>query len=358
MFPLISKESNVFITEHLVRDIEQLISNFNKDKIFILSDEKAFELCYPKIKDVKGLSLDQAVIIPDGDDNKTLSTIEKVWHFLSHKGADRKSLLINLGGGMPCDLGGFAASTFKRGMQFINIPTTLLAQVDASIGGKTGINFAGFKNEIGVFNQASAVIIETSFLDTLDQPNMVSGFAEMIKHAFIYSKEKWDELKQFNITKPDLKHLKQLVADSIRIKDHFVQSDPTENHIRKALNFGHTFGHAFESLAMHEKRPVLHGYAVAYGMICELYLSHIRLGFPMPQVIEIARQMATIFGHFDFNESHFDQLYQLMTHDKKNEANQINFTLLEEIGQIQINCLATKEEIMDTLQFYRNLVLD
>jgi len=355
MFPLISKESNVFIAEHLVRDIEQLINNFPQDKIFILSDEKAFEFCFPKIKEVTGISPNQVIVIPDGDDNKNLQALEKVWYFLSHNGADRKSLLINLGGGMPCDLGGFAASTFKRGIQFVNIPTTLLAQVDASIGGKTGFNFAGYKNEIGVFNQASAVLIETSFLDTLDQPNMISGFAEMIKHAFIFSKEKWDELKAFDIKNPNLDHLKKLVADSIRIKDHFVQSDPTENHIRKALNFGHTFGHALESLAMHEKRPVLHGYAVAYGMVCELYLSHIRLGFPMPQVVAIAKQLESIYGRFNFSETHFDELYRLMTHDKKNESNQINFTLLESIGKIQINCLATKEEIIDTLHFYRNI---
>ncbi|TRX70854.1 3-dehydroquinate synthase [Carboxylicivirga sp. M1479] len=355
MFPLISKESNVFIAEDLKKDIEQLISNFSHDKVFLLSDEIAYEKCFPKIKDVIGLSVERTVIIPSGDSNKGVETLSKVWHLLSHGGADRKSLLITLGGGMPCDLGGFAASTFKRGIQFINIPTTLLAQVDASIGGKTGINFEGFKNEVGVFNQASAVLIETSFLDTLDQENIVSGFAEMIKHAFIYSSERWDQLKAFDIFNPDYSQLKDLVADSIRIKDHFVQNDPLENHIRKALNFGHTFGHAFESLAMHENRAMLHGYAVAFGMICELYLSHSRLGFPMPLVMEIANQLKAIFGHFDYEESHFDELYQLMTHDKKNESNKINFTLLEEIGKIQINCQASKKEVFDALHFYRNL---
>ncbi len=352
MFPLLSEESNVFIVEDLKKDIEHLISKFSHDKVFLLSDETAYELCFPKIKDVEGISKERTVIIPSGDDNKGIKTLAKVWHLLSHGGADRKSLLLTLGGGMPCDLGGFAASTFKRGIQFINIPTTLLAQVDASIGGKTGINFEGYKNEVGVFNQASAVLIETSFLDTLDQENIISGFAEMIKHAFIYSADKWDELKAFDIFKPDYKHLKDLVADSIRIKDYFVKNDPLENDIRKALNFGHTFGHAFESLAMHEKRPVLHGYAVAFGMICELYLSHIRLGFPMPLVMEISKQLEDIFGHFDFTQEHFEELYQLMTHDKKNEANQINFTLLEQIGKIQINCEATREEIYDALQFY------
>lgn len=355
MFPLLSKESNVFIADDLSKDIEQLIGAFPDGKVFLLSDTESYKHCFDKIKDVNGLSPERTIVIPDGDHNKKVSTVEKVWNMLSTGGADRKSLLITLGGGMPCDLGGFAASTFKRGIQFINIPTTLLAQVDASIGGKTGINFGGLKNEIGVFNQATAVLIDTRFLETVDQPNIISGFAEMIKHAFIYSAERWQQLKSFDIANPNLDELKSLVADSIRIKDHFVQNDPMENHIRKALNFGHTFGHAFESLAMYENRAILHGYAVAFGMICELYLSHIRLAFPMPLVMEIAKQLEDIFGHFDFDEDKYEELYQLMTHDKKNEANKINFTLLEDIGKIQINCQASKDEVFDAFKFYNNL---
>jgi len=355
MFPLLSKESNVFIAENLHKDIEQLIGNISHDKVFLLSDATAYQKCFPKIEHVKGLTKERTLIIPPGDANKNIETLSKVWHLLSHGGADRKSLLITLGGGMPCDLGGFAASTFKRGIEFINIPTTLLAQVDASIGGKTGINFEGFKNEVGVFGQASAVLIETSFLDTLDQPNIISGYAEMIKHAFIYSTDRWDKLRSFDIHNPNLEKLKDLVADSIRIKDHFVQSDPKENHIRKALNFGHTFGHAFESLAMHEKRPILHGYAVAFGMICELYLSHVRLGFPMPLVMDIANTLKNTFGHFSFSQEQFKELYRLMTHDKKNEDNRINFTLLEELGKIQINCQASKDEVLNALHFYCNI---
>ncbi len=354
MFPLLSKESNVFIVDDLTKDIEHLIGNFPNGKVFLLSDKESYKHCFSKIEDTAGLSPERTVVIPDGDHNKKLSTIEKVWQMLSNGGADRKSLLITLGGGMPCDLGGFAASTFKRGIQFINIPTTLLAQVDASIGGKTGINFGGLKNEIGVFNQATAVLIDTTFLETLDQPNIISGFAEMIKHAFIFSAERWEQLKVFDIANPNLDELKDLVADSIRIKDHFVQNDPLENHIRKALNFGHTFGHAFESMAMYEDRAILHGYAVAFGMICELYLSHIRLGFPMPKVMEIAEYLEAIYGHFEFGKDKFEELYKLMTHDKKNEANKINFTLLEGIGKIQINCQATKEEVFDALYFYNN----
>lgn len=352
MFPLIAEESNVYIAEDLTSDIEALISNYPEDKVFLLSDEGAYAHCYQKIKDVKGLSKARTIIIPQGDHEKTLGTTQKVWQFLSNHGADRKSLLVNLGGGMPCDLGGFAASAFKRGIHFVNIPTTLLAQVDASIGGKTGVNFEGFKNEIGIFGEASAVLIETSFLETLDQANLTSGFAEMVKHAFIYSAKTWDNLCAFDINNPDLTKLKKLVADSILIKHHFVQNDPTEQNIRKALNFGHTFGHAFESLAMKEGRPVLHGHAVGFGMVCELYLSHIRLGFPMNQMIEVSKKLNDLFGVFEFSTDHFELLYDLMGHDKKNEDNKINFTLLKNIGEIEINTTASKDEIFDALNFY------
>ncbi|NPA36572.1 MAG: 3-dehydroquinate synthase [Chlorobi bacterium] len=355
MIPLLSKEANIYISEDLKEDIGKLISTFPKDKIFVLTDEGSHKHCLPKIFPVAGISEDNVLVIPQGDKNKNIETLQKVWHFLSHSGADRKSLLINLGGGMPCDLGGFAASTFKRGIQFINVPTTLLAQVDASIGGKTGVNFEGFKNEIGVFNQASAVLIDTSFFDTLDTPNIVSGYAEMIKHALIYSKEAWDKLTDFDIYSFEKEELKSLVANSIMIKNHFVQNDPTEQFLRKALNFGHTFGHAFESFAMHEGKPVLHGYAVAYGMICELYLSHLRLGFKMADVIEISNMLKRIFGIMPITSDDYEELLRLMTHDKKNEDNRINFTLLEDIGEMQVNINASESEVIAAFEFYRDL---
>ncbi len=358
MFPLLSKDANIYISEDLTEDIEKLIKTIPEDKVFILTDEGSYRHCFPKLSEVKGISEDRLLIIPPGDENKNAETLQKVWHFLSEKGADRKSLLINLGGGMPCDLGGFAASTFKRGIQFINIPTTLLAQVDASIGGKTGINFDGLKNQIGVFNQASAVLIDTSFFDTLSHENMVSGFAEMIKHALIYSKESWKKLRKFDIHDPDMDVLRELVASSIMIKNHFVQNDPTEQFLRKALNFGHTYGHAFESYALKSGRPVLHGYAVAYGMICELYLSHLRLGFPMTDVIDISNYLKEVFGLFKIETSDYKELFRLMTHDKKNEANRINFTLLDEIGQIQVNINASEDEAISAFEFYRDLCKD
>ncbi len=348
-------ESKVYGTNDLNKDLSELINKYKRGKVFLLMDSGSHEHCYPKIKGLPEIGEENILIIKQGDQNKNIDTITKVWHFLSTHGADRKSLLINLAGGMPCDLGGFAAATFKRGIDFINIPTTLLSQVDASVGGKTGINFDSFKNEIGVFKHASAVLVCNNFISTQNQENIFSGFAEMIKHALIYSEDTWTQLKKFQIKDADIELLKPLVVNSIHIKEHFVKADPTEQNVRKSLNFGHTIGHAFESFAMQEDRPILHGYAVAYGIIAELYLGHKKCGFPMQKIEEINQIIKSIYGKFSFNERDFDRLFFLMTHDKKNEKNQINFTLLEEIGQIKINQTCTKEEIIESLKFYQNL---
>ena len=354
MLPLLSSGSNAYQAQDINSDIKELTKNFGQDKIFLLTDEGSYRYCYPLIAKKTTIQPEKIIIIPQGDVNKNIGTAQKVWNTLSQQGADRHSLLINLGGGMPCDLGGFCAASFKRGIKFINIPTTLLAQVDASIGGKTGINLGGLKNEIGFFADPMAVIIDTHFLATLDIPNLLSGYAELLKHAFIHSKDTWRELKAFNIANPDLPALGQLVNDSIRIKDYFVTNDPKEQNIRKALNLGHTIGHAIETFAMQRKTPLLHGYAVAYGMIAELYLSHKQLQFPIDTLMEITRYIQGLYGHFDISHSDFHPLIELMKHDKKNDSNQINFTLLKDIGEIQINRYANSEEISEALTFYIN----
>ena len=250
---------------------------------------------------------------------------------------------------MVTDLGGFAASTFKRGINYINIPTTLLAMVDASVGGKTGINFRGLKNEIGVFNNASTVILDTQFLRTLDMENILSGYAEMLKHGLISNESVWAELINFEVG--SLK-LKTLVADSVAVKQRIVTEDPTEKGIRKALNLGHTVGHAFESLAL-SRKPVLHGYAVAWGLICELYLSVIKTGFPSDKMRQTVNFIREHYGRMPITCDDYPTLLELMTHDKKNTAGSINFTLLGGIGDIRINQTATKEEIYEALDFYR-----
>ncbi len=322
------------------------------DRVFILADETTARLCVPAIEKVGGLESAYHIVIGATDACKTLSSLTHVWEELGKGGGTRHSLLINIGGGMVTDLGGFAASTFKRGISYINIPTTLLAMVDASVGGKTGINFGGLKNEIGVFSNAHTVILDTQFLQTLDRENICSGYAEMLKHGLISGEQMWAELITFDLEQPDLAKLRQMVADSVAVKERIVEEDPTEQGIRKALNLGHTAGHAFESFALRHK-PVLHGYAVAWGLICELYLSTVKTGFPSDKMRQTVSFIKEHYGKMTITCDDYPDLFELMTHDKKNTSGIINFTLLGGIGDIRINQTATKEEIFEALDFYR-----
>ena len=346
-------KQKVVISENLERDIVSAISECQHDRIFVLTDETTQQLCWPKIKNFKALKDCTPIIIKATDTHKNLDTLSQVWQALSNGGATRHSLMINLGGGMVTDLGGFAASTFKRGIDFINIPTTLLAMVDASVGGKTGINFGGLKNEIGVFSDSRFVIINTQFLDTLDHDNICSGYAEMLKHGLISDERTWAELVTFNLDNPDLSQLQRMVADSIKVKERIVETDPHEHGIRKALNLGHTMGHAFESFAMRRGTPILHGYAVAYGMIGELYMSARKTDFPTDRMHQTVRFIRENYGTFNITCDDYPTLIELMHHDKKNTAGIINFTLLGNVGDIRINQTATEEEIKEALDFFR-----
>ena len=343
----------VIVSGNLERDLVNAIAECEHDKIFILTDQTTHDMCLPKLQNFLCLKGAQSIVIKAGDTNKTLDSLAEVWTALSQGGATRHSLMINLGGGMVTDLGGFAASTFKRGIDFINIPTTLLAMVDASVGGKTGINFGGLKNEIGVFSDSKFVIINTQFLDTLDHDNICSGYAEMLKHGLISDNKHWAELVGFNLAQPDLAQLQRMVAESIKVKERIVTEDPHEHGIRKALNLGHTVGHALESFAMKHGRPVLHGYAVAYGMVCELYLSARKTDFPTDMMHQTVRFILDHYGRLPYTCDDYPELLELMRHDKKNTSGIINFTLLGGIGDIRINQTATKEEIEEALDFLR-----
>ena len=343
----------VIVSGNLERDLVNAIAECEHDKIFILTDQTTHDMCLPKLQNFLCLKGAQSIVIKAGDTNKTLDSLAEVWTALSQGGATRHSLMINLGGGMVTDLGGFAASTFKRGIDFINIPTTLLAMVDASVGGKTGINFGGLKNEIGVFSDSKFVIINTQFLDTLDHDNICSGYAEMLKHGLISDNKHWAELVGFNLAQPDLAQLQRMVAESIKVKERIVTEDPHEHGIRKALNLGHTVGHALESIAMKHGRPVLHGYAVAYGMVCELYLSARKTDFPTDKMHQTVRFILDHYGRLPYTCDDYPELLELMRHDKKNTSGIINFTLLGGIGDIRINQTATKEEIEEALDFLR-----
>lgn len=346
-------KQKVVISGNLERDLVNAISECEHDRIFVLTDETTQQLCWPKIKNFKALKNSTPIIIKATDTHKNLDTLSQVWQALSNGGATRHSLMINLGGGMVTDLGGFAASTFKRGIDFINIPTTLLAMVDASVGGKTGINFGGLKNEIGVFSDSRFVIINTQFLDTLDHDNICSGYAEMLKHGLISDERTWAELVTFDLDNPDLSQLQRMVAESIKVKERIVEADPHEHGIRKALNLGHTMGHAFESFAMRRGTPILHGYAVAYGLISELYMSARKTAFPTDRMHQTVRFIRENYGTFNITCDDYPTLIELMRHDKKNTSGIINFTLLGNVGDIRINQTANEEEIKEALDFFR-----
>lgn len=348
-----SMKQRIIISKCLDEELHFVFQSYNPDKIFIIVDKTTEKYCLPEIKNIFEIKNAEIISIGASDSNKNLETLSYVLKELSDRKATRHSFIINLGGGMVTDLGGFAASTFKRGLKFINIPTTLLAMVDASVGGKTGINFNGLKNEIGVFNDSDAVVIDTKFLKTLDLKNICSGYAEMIKHGLISDEFMWSQLITFDITNPDLIELQKMLAESIKVKEKIVTEDPHESGIRKALNFGHTIGHSFESHALSVNSPILHGYAVAFGLVCELYLSCVKLGFPTNKMRQTVNYIRNVYGTYSFNCNDYDDLFELMKHDKKNVSSQINFTLLEDIGKIKIDQTASKEEIFEAFDFFR-----
>ena len=380
-------QQRVIISQNIEHDLAQAIAETEHDRVFVLTDDITQECCLPKVASLFAKHNATTITIRHDDTNKTLATLADVWTALQRGGATRHSLLVNLGGGMVTDLGGFAAATFKRGINFINIPTTLLAMVDAAVGGKTGINFGGLKNEVGAFANAHYVIVNTCFLDTLDTANLCSGYAEMLKHSLISNAQMWAEHVNFDILQPDLAELQRMVAASIAVKEHIVADDPHEHGIRKALNFGHTIGHALEEFSMQQPggavvptaptkqeipkggavvstaptKPtnqtppgtLLHGYAVAFGLIGELYISARKAGFPTARLHQTARFIRENYGAVAFTCDDYPTLLNLMRHDKKNTSDTINFTLLHDIGDIRINQTATDEEIREALDFIR-----
>ena len=345
------KPQKVILSTNLQQSLSEAVAACKYDVLFVLVDETTERLCLPVVADFECMQSAQRIVIKDTDTNKTLESVVHVWSELQRLGATRHSLMINLGGGMVTDLGGFAASTFKRGIQYINIPTTLLSMVDASVGGKTGFNFGGLKNEIGVFNNASSVILDTTFLRTMDHENLLSGYAEMLKHGLISNDKMWAELLNLeNLYNLDI--LGKMLADSVAVKQRIVTEDPTEQGIRKALNLGHTAGHAFESMAL-ERTPILHGYAVAYGLVVELYLSCVKTGFPQDKMRQTVSFIKEHYGRMAITCDDYPHLIALMHHDKKNTGRDINFTLLGDIGDIRINQTASEDDIKEALDFYR-----
>ena len=346
----------VIITENIKSELAIALSESDHDRLFVLVDECTKEKCWNKIKVFYSLKNAHVITIKPSDSNKTLESISHVWKELGNNGGTRHSCLVNLGGGMVTDLGGFAASTFKRGINFINIPTTLLSMVDASVGGKTGINFNGLKNEIGTFCNANFVLLCTDFLTTLDSANLLSGYAEMLKHGLISNIDMLAGLLNFDVChiqdKEQRLQLSRMISDSVEVKKNIVEKDPKENGIRKALNLGHTFGHAFESWSL-KRTPVLHGYAVAWGLVCELYMSHVITGFPIDTMRQTVDYIRNHYGIPPVTCDDYHELIDLMRHDKKNRGESINFTLLAEVGDIRLDQHATLDNIKEAIDFLR-----
>ena len=293
--------------------------------------------------------------IPSGEENKNIETCKKLWTELSSKGADRNSILINLGGGVISDIGGFVASTFKRGIRYLNIPTTLLAMVDASIGGKVGVDLNNLKNQIGLFANPQVVFIIPEFLDTLPKRFILSGFAEIIKHAVIYDKSYWEELS--NKCFDEIEDWKDIIDWSVEVKNYYITEDPMDTGFRKVLNFGHTVGHAFETYSLYyDDDPLLHGEAVAIGMICESYISYKVTGLEKVQLEEIAAYITKCYEPYFLESDSIDMLLDFMKHDKKKLGNQMNLTLLTSIGTSLINQECSIDIIRESIQYYQKLV--
>ena len=353
MESILSTNYYVHFQKNAYRSIEKYLENNFHSKVYILVDTNTKKDCLPVfLKEVKNSDSFEIIEISAGEIYKNLDTCLEIWKTLSDLSADRKSIVINLGGGVVTDMGGFVASTFKRGIRFINIPTTLLSMVDASVGGKTGVDLGVLKNQIGLFSNPEMVIIDSAYLKTVSDREIRSGLAEIIKYGFTFDKNIWNEIKQ--IEDINLELVDSLIYRSIEIKNNVVLKDPKEENIRKALNFGHTMGHAIESyfLENEDKIALTHGEAIAVGMIIELYYSTKLFDLPMKYTVELKSFVAKFYGKFDIKPSDFAPIIDLMQFDKKNVNGKVNFVLLDKIEHCKMDVQVNKELLIEGLNYY------
>jgi len=335
-----------------LKDITESLPSFLQTKkysrYFVLVDENTKQFCFPKIAPL--LPNVDIIEIKAGESYKNIDTCQQIWQSLMKAGADRNALLINLGGGVIGDMGGFAAATYKRGIHFIQIPTTLLSQVDASIGGKLGIDFAGIKNSIGMFNDPQMVLIDNAMLSSLPSEELWSGFAEMLKHAMLSGHQ---HLTQLMAIDPTSKIPSNLLKSSLQVKKVIVESDPFEKGIRKVLNWGHSLGHAVESHSLfHTKKPLLHGEAIGIGMVMELFLSEKLMGFPIDQMHKISKYLLANYPSYSYSKTDIPVILDYLTNDKKNKNGQLLFTLLKDVGIPVFDIAITREQAQEALEFY------
>ena len=343
--------NNVEITNSIEESLASFFKQNSYSSIALLCDENTAELCLPLVRDF--LPEHWVIQIESGEENKTIDTCIQIWGALTDGNFDRNALLINLGGGVIGDMGGFAASTYKRGIDFINIPTTLFSQVDASVGGKLGIDFDGFKNHIGIFKEPKTILIDSIFFNTLPKRELRSGFAEIIKHGLIADASYWESIADFDLENADWA---SLIDQSVEIKRKVVQEDPFESGLRKILNFGHTIGHGIESTYLNRgDEKLLHGEAIAVGMICEAFLSTKKTGMSSDELNAISKYLLKYYGHKKLDESLFEKIIQLIYQDKKNAGKVINSSLLKSIGDCTINIPIGEPDILDSLFYYNSL---
>ena len=345
----------VYFNDEGFNFLNRFVAEQHPSKIFLLADKHTNECCTPIVLSVLATDIPLEIIeIEAGETHKHIDTCTQVWYALSELGADRKSLLINIGGGVVTDLGGFVASTYMRGIPFINIPTSLLAMVDASVGGKTGVDLGALKNLVGVINNPKGVLIYPDFLATLPTEELRSGMAEMFKHGLISDEGYWH--KMCNLSELTEAHLGSLIYESVVIKNEVVTQDPTEKGLRKTLNYGHTLGHAIESYCLQNpnRERLLHGEAIAIGMVLATYLSVKELGFPMDKCDQVKAVLGEYFKKQDFTYEEITDICQLMRFDKKNVGGNVHFVLLEAIGKPKIDCIVPYEEIYKAFEYYLN----
>ncbi|WP_025740332.1 3-dehydroquinate synthase [Aquimarina pacifica] len=356
MTPIVSKDSVVYFDQECYTALNTYLEKANHSKICILVDSNTHEHCLSLLmsKIEKEYNIEVIEIEP-GEIHKNIETCTGVWNALSELGFDRKGLLINLGGGVVTDLGGFIACTYKRGISYINVPTSLLAMVDASVGGKTGVDLGNLKNMVGVISESEMVLVDTEYLETLPVNQMCSGFAEMLKHGLIQDQSYWKKLSDLSKLKFD--DLSEMIYDSVVIKNKIVFEDPTEQNIRKYLNFGHTLGHAIESfyLTNPEKPVLLHGEAIAIGMIMEAFISVELLSLTSDELQNISEVILATFPKIDIDPKDHQDIMDLLIHDKKNEKGNIYFVLLNSIGDATFNCIVPDALIHKSFSYYAGL---
>lgn len=349
---------NIIFTNHVADTLDNAVAELNPSSIHILVDVNTEAFVLPLLQaESKSVAGAKIIRIKAGEMFKNLDSLTSIWKQLGEGEANRRSLLVNLGGGVVTDMGAFAAATFKRGIAFINIPTTLLCAVDACVGGKTGINFNGLKNEIGVFRDADLAIVSTLYFNTLTSQELLSGYAEMLKHALVSSPELTKKMLSYDVTNYNPSSLLELLEESVAVKQKYVAADYDDRGMRRALNLGHTIGHAFESLALERKSPLAHGYAVAFGMVGALVLSRMKFNFPSDLLNAYTTYVRRHYGAFEFSCADYKRLLGYMHHDKKNDRpDMINCSLLRSPGEVEINTPVTDEEMTAALDIYRDML--